>query len=282
MVPYIGGKYQQSSWMATLLPKKFDRYGEVFGGAMWFYIKTNFRVKEAYYNDFDPYMYNLFTCFKQYDEMIKKLKDLPALNEDCFKEQKKVLQGNEKFNVPDVDLAVAHVYLVTHIFSGVTGTLRSPKLKMTDKKFKFATMESQAVVKRLRTQDIRRKFDLLQTFNLSYEAFIPEVDGPDLFLYLDPPYYKTESYYKKGDFNYSDHERLATILNNTKCKWMLSYYDYKELDEWYPKDKFVYRRKDYKKLAANAKGKKTPVGTEVLVMNYGKDRDLSKFFEKKE
>ena len=89
MVPYIGGKYQQSSWMATLLPNKFDRYGEVFGGAMWFYIKTNFRVKEAYYNDFDPYMYNLFTCFKQYDEMIERLKDLPALMKIALKSRKR-------------------------------------------------------------------------------------------------------------------------------------------------------------------------------------------------
>lgn len=263
------GKYQQSSWMKTFAPKNFDRYGEVFSGAMWFYIKTDWRLKEVYYNDLDPLMYNLFTCFKQYKEMVKKLKDLPAMNNEVFGQMKKIIQ--QPLSSPDIDVAVAHVYICTHIFSGITGTLRNPKLKMIDKQFKFATMKDQAVVKRLKTKKIQEKFDKLQTFNLSYEKFIPEVDGDDLFLYIDPPYWKTEKLYKEGNFNKDDHIKLSNIMKNSKCKWMLSYYDFDELHEWFPEDKYVWKRKKYKKISANAKGKKTPVGEEILIMNYGNE-----------
>jgi len=274
MIPYVGGKYQQSSWMKMFVPENFTRYGEVFSGAMWFYIKSDWDIKEVYYNDLDPLMYNLFTCFKQYKEMVEKLKDLPAMNEEVFQNMKKVIQ--QPLTSPNIDVAVAHVYICTHIFSGITGTLRNPKLKMIDKQFKFATMKDQAVVKRLKTKKIQEKFDKLQTSNLSYEKFIPKVDGDDLFLYIDPPYWKTEKLYKEGNFNKDDHIKLSNIMRKTKCKWMLSYYDFDELHEWFPEDKYVWKRKKYKKVSANAKGKKTPVGEEILIMNYGKD------FKKKE
>lgn len=65
MIQYIGGKYHQAKWMSELAPRNFKRYGEVFGGAMWFYVKSSITngVEECYYNDYDPYMYNLFLWF---------------------------------------------------------------------------------------------------------------------------------------------------------------------------------------------------------------------------
>lgn len=268
MIPYVGGKYQQSNWMKKFIPKNFKRYGEVFSGAMWFYIKSNNwdSLKEVYYNDLDPLMYNLFTCFKQYDEMIKKLENLPAMNKEVFNQMKKIIQ--QPLTPPNVDIAAAHVYLCTHIFSGITGTLRNKNLKMTNKQFKFEKMKDQAVVKRLKDQDIRNKFDKIQTSNLSYAEFINKVDGNDLFLYIDPPYWKTEKLYREGGFNKENHQELSKIMKKSKCKWMLSYYDFSELHEWFPEDKYKWLRKKYKKMSANAKGKKTPVGEEILIMNY--------------
>ena len=43
--------------MAQFVPRRFKKYGEVFGGAMWFYIRTSIanNCESIYYNDFDPY-----------------------------------------------------------------------------------------------------------------------------------------------------------------------------------------------------------------------------------
>ena len=252
--------------MKTLVPRHFKRFGEVFGGAMWFYIRSNWKLEEVYYNDLDALMYNLFTCFKQYDKIIEGLKDIPALNEGVFSDMKEVIKRS--YTPPDIEVAVAHIYLCTHIFSGVTGTLRNENLKMVDKQFKFKKMVDQACVKRLHKKDIRDKFDKLQTFNLSYDEFIHKVDHEDLFLYLDPPYWKTESYYKEGNFNADDHEKLSHIIKNSKCKWMISYYDFPELHEWFPENRYKWVRKNYKKVSSNLK--KSNISEEVLIMNYSK------------
>lgn len=282
MIQYIGGKYQQSPWMYQLAPRKgYKYYGEVFGGAMWFYTRTAVadRCEKVYYNDFDPYMYNLFSCFKQHDKMIELLQDQPTQNEDVFKKMHKIVLENQKFEVPDLEIGAAHVYLISHVFSGMTGCLRKPNAKMMQKGYSFDTMRDHAVLKRLRKPEIQKKMDKLEVHNLSYEQFIPMVDSKDTFLYIDPPYWKTENYYKEGDFSYTDHERLATMLENVKCRWMLSYYNYPELNEWYPRKKYVWKTRKYKKMAAAFKGKEMPTGEEVIVMNYGKERDkLSVFF----
>ena len=284
MIQYIGGKYHQAKWMSGLAPRKFKSYAECFGGAMWFYVKSNITngCEVCYYNDFDPYMYNLFLCFKQYDEMIDRMKDLPATHNETFNKMKNVIQKEKKkFEAPDMDVAVAQVYMVTHMFSGITSAIIKPKLKMLRTKgYKFTHMTDHSVLTRLRNPDIRQKLDKLKVSNMSYEEFIPTIDHKGLFLYLDPPYWKTESYYKKGDFNYEDHERLASILEHVKCKWMLSYYDYPELNEWYPRKKYVWKRKEFRKMSAVKRGEKMKdMGEEVNVLNYGKEQDkLATFF----
>ena len=267
--------------MAQFVPRRFKKYGEVFGGAMWFYIRTSIanNCESIYYNDFDPYMYNLFLCFKQYDEMLKRLEDVPTCDTKVFDKMLKTVQENTNFEFPNLDIGAAHIYLIAHVFSGMTGSLRNPKCKMMNKGYNFDTMSGHAVLKRLRKPEIRQKLHKIEASNLSYEAFIPMVDSKDTFLYLDPPYWKTEGYYREGDFSYSDHERLASMLNNTKCKWMLSYYNYPELNEWYPREKYVWKNRKYKKMATAFKGKEMPTGEEVIVMNYGKEQDkLSSFF----
>lgn len=223
-----------------------------------------------------------FYGFKRYDEIIDRMKGMKATHEETFNKMKNVIQKEKKsFTPPDMDVAVAHVYLVTHMFSGITSQIMKPKLKMLRTKgYNYEYMDNHSVLTRLRTPDIREKLDKLKVSNMSYEQFIPTVDNKDLFLYLDPPYWKTESYYKKGDFSYDDHERLASMLENAKCKWMLSYYDYPELNKWYPRDKYVWKRKEFRKMSVVKRGEKMkPMGEEINVLNYGKEHDkLSKFF----
>jgi len=89
------------------------------------------------------------------------------------------------------------------------------------------------------------------------------------FLYIDPPYWGTESLYGFHSFINQDHYNLSRILNKTKTRWILSYYDYPELRKMYPEDKFNYYFKDYQKSSTmNKKGEKKPKATEVLVTNY--------------
>jgi len=69
-------------------------------------------------------------------------------------------------------------------------------------------------------------------------------------------------------FGQASHERLAKILQNTKAKWALSYYDYPELSEWFPKDKYVWANKEFFRSSASFSENKEIKGNELLIFNY--------------
>ena len=100
-----------------------------------------------------------------------------------------------------------------------------------------------------------------------------------LIFYVDPPYWKTENYYSKHDFDRGDHEILCTQLKNLQGKFGLSYYDFELLQEWLPKNEFTWEEKQFTKQAGTPKeidGVKKPraKGTELLIMNYNIQEEL--------
>jgi len=105
---------------------------------------------------------------------------------------------------------------------------------------------------------------------------------PETASYLDPPYWKTENYYSNHDFDSNDHERLSNVIKSIQGKFSLSYYDFPQLQQWFPQyeltigknnqlDMFGYsgytwEKKDFSKAASTKKEKN--IGTELLIMNY--------------
>ena len=67
--------------------------------------------------------------------------------------------------------------------------------------------------------------------NLDFERLIRIYDRPASFFYCDPPYYKTEDFYKDVVFGRKDHERLHETLMNCQGKFLLSYNDCPEIRE---------------------------------------------------
>ncbi len=100
---------------------------------------------------------------------------------------------------------------------------------------------------------------------------------------MDPPYWKTENYYSNHNFNIDDHKRLANALRNIRGKFALSYYDFKDLHDWFPPEestvgkygqlslfdkKFRWETKVFKKAAASKKDGTQNDATELLILNY--------------
>jgi hypothetical protein len=59
---------------------------------------------------------------------------------------------------------------------------------------------------------------------------------------------------------------LADILVKTKSRWSLSYYWFKELEDWFPKDKYYWVKKEFHRPSASFSNDKK--GVELLIMNY--------------
>jgi DNA adenine methylase len=103
---------------------------------------------------------------------------------------------------------------------------------------------------------------------MDFEDLILKYDSDKTFHYVDAPYWKTENYYNNHDFDSKDHERLANTLKRVKGKFGMSYYDFPQLQVWFPQNQYQWERKLFAKAAAAKKGKVQTMGEEILIMNY--------------
>jgi DNA adenine methylase len=172
----------------------------------------------------------------------------------------------ENFNVQPSDYVTAakYVYVLSQVFSGskpetsnfidLKGKYRSKYLAFRDKLSKPFWVEHFVKISHVE--------------NLDFQQVIEKYDSPSTYIYLDPPYWKTENYYSNHDFDRKDHERLANVLNNVQGKFSLSYYDFDLLHQWFPEDRFRWEKKEFAKAAAAKKGVKQNMSEELLILNY--------------
>jgi DNA adenine methylase len=279
MLSYIGGKSKIGKWIVPYYPKDMETYLETFGGMYWCFFNTNLKeypnLKKVVYNDFNPLNYNLFKCVQNPTELLKAINSIDCQKQgventpSIYKEQFVRFQAeifNEGFslNAYDYEVAAKYVYILTQVFSGSKPETSS-----------FIDLKGKYKSKYLTFRDKLSKPDWIEHFmkitdveNMDFADVINKYDSESTYIYLDPPYWKTENYYSNHDFDRQDHERLANVLHNVKGKFSLSYYDFELLHEWFPEDKYRWERKEFAKAAAAKKGTKQNMGEELLIMNY--------------
>ena len=262
MLRYIGGKRFQAPWISSFIPKSKE-YMEIFGGAFWVYIAGDINSERVIYNDYSKLMYNIFTCLRDAKSLYNVTRKMPEHDAELFEKCKKeVLETGNNFEVPSIQMAASYIYILTHVFSGI---VNEKNIKMVEKK---AGKNLTAFNNKLKNAKMQRRLGRIETSNLSYELALEKYDNKDMVFYVDPPYHATENYYSFHEFGLKDHQKLADVLKSCKAKWLLSYYDFPELIEMYPKDQFHYEKKLYTKKASVMKGQKKNMGEEILIMNY--------------
>jgi site-specific DNA-adenine methylase len=221
-------------------------------------------------------MTNMFSCCKEYDKFFESIKGIESQDEEQFNNFKiEILKMEEdesikKIKIPNYELGYKYPYLLTQVFSG-TGIKKNTKMINLQGKYKS---KFDVFKDRLQNKDFTVKLNrITKTHNMDFQKVSELLDKEDSFLYFDPPYYKTENYYSFHDFGIEDHLRLAKTLKSMKGFWALSYYEFPELSEWFPKDKYIWEEKEFVKAAAAKKDVSQNMGTEVLIMNYKLDEN---------
>jgi DNA adenine methylase len=276
---YIGGKSKIGKWIVPFYPNDIETYVEPFSGMFWCFFNMELNqfpnLKRVVYNDFNPLNYNLFQCLQNPTLLLDAVNSIPCQQQgvdvtpEIYKEQFIGFQAEifgENFNVQAYDYTIAakYAYVLSQVFSGSKPETSS-----------FIDLKGKYKSKYLTFRDKLSKPDWVEHFlrishveNLDFQEVIEKYDSPSTYIYLDPPYWKTENYYNNHDFDREDHERLANVLNNVKGKFSLSYYNFELLNEWYPKDKFRWEKKEFAKAAAAKKGVKQNMAEELLILNY--------------
>jgi DNA adenine methylase len=276
---YIGGKSRIGKWITPFYPNDIETYVEPFSGMFWCFFNMNLNqfpnLKRVVYNDFNPLNYNLFQCLRNPTLLLDAVNSIPCqqvgeeVTPEIYKEQfisfqAEIFDENFSLQAYDYTIAAKYAYVLSQVFSGS----RPETSSFIDLKGKYKS-------KYLTFRDKLSKPDWVEHFlrishveNLDFQEVIEKYDSPSTYIYLDPPYWKTENYYNNHDFDREDHERLANVLNTVKGKFSLSYYDFELLHEWYPEDKFRWEKKEFAKAAAAKKGVKQNMGEELLILNY--------------
>jgi DNA adenine methylase len=271
MLSYIGGKSKIGTWIRNYIPNNIETYVEPFSGMYWVFFKMDIglypNLKQVVYNDFNPLNVNLFNCVREYNQFNEVIKDYTSQNKELFdKFQKEIFAEDFKVDLstPDFHTAAKYAYVLSQVWSGTN----PEKSKFIDLKGKYRS-KFDSFKNKLTNPNWQKYFEKITTTeNMDFQQVIEKYDSPTTYFYADPPYYKTEDYYANHEFGIETHERLATTLKSIKGQFSLSYYDFPQLSEWFPKDEYRWESKEFAKAAMAKAGKVQTKGTELLIMNY--------------
>jgi DNA adenine methylase len=276
---YIGGKSRIGKWIVPFYPKDMETYVETFGGMFWCFFNMDLseypNLKKIVYNDFNPLNYNLFQCVRQPEILLEAINSIPCqefgveTTPPIYKEQfvnfqKELFGSGFTINYPDYQVAAKYVYILTQVFSGSKPETSS----FIDLKGKYKSKYLTFRDKLSKPEWVEHFIKISHVENMDFADVIAKYDSPTTYIYLDPPYWKTENYYSNHDFDRDDHERLANVLHEVQGKFSLSYYDFELLHEWFPEDKYRWEKQEFAKAASAKKGVKQNMGEELLIMNY--------------
>jgi len=277
-ISYIGGKSKISGFIIPFIPNDIETYVECFSGMFWIFFKMELNnypnLKNIVYNDLNPLNVNLFNCIKNYKDFNEIIKNYESQNVDLFNSfQKELFDESFKIDLstPDFDVASKYSYLLTQVWSGQNPS----NSKFIDLKGKYKSKFDNFKDK-LQNPKWQKYFDRINIIeNLDFEKIIKKYDSKTTYFYNDPPYVLGkleepggEKYYSNHDFTRDDHERLANVLKSMKGKFSLSYYDFLQLSEWFPKDQYRWESMEFSKNSMAVKGKEQTKGMELLIMNY--------------
>jgi DNA adenine methylase len=269
------------SWIIPNIDKDIEVYCEPFSGQFWIFFGMDLtqypNLKKVVYNDFNSLNYNLFKCVQNPSELQRYLDSIPVqqigvnitppeLKQQFVSFQAEIFEPNVRVQDYDYQIAAKYAYVLTQVFSG-----SNPKSSS------FVDLKGKYRSKYLAFRDKLSKPDWVEHFlritdveNMDFQDVIEKYDSPTSYFYTDPPYYIVGegTYYSNHDFDREDHERLANVLNGVKGKFSLSYYDFPQLHDWFPEDRFRWERKEFAKAAAAKKNIKQNMGEELLILNY--------------
>ena len=242
---YPGGKSRALKQILPLIPTSISEYREPFigGGSVFFAIRSIFQnyIEGYWINDLN---YDLY-CFWKHtrdnvDELVEaigKIKREYKNGRILFNEltKEKDLLSADRELLPDFERAVRFFVLNRISFSGIVDSGGYSQAAY-DKRFTDSSIERVKMISPyLTTVDI----------NCGDYPDLLFQEGKNVFIFLDPPYWKTAEsklYGTRGSLHTTfDHEQFAENMKKCPHKWLITYddspvirelFDFADMYEW--------------------------------------------------
>lgn len=198
-------------------------YAEPYAGGAGLALRLLFEgyVDHIYINDLDKSIYAFWTSIlnrpNEFCEWLEKV-DVTIHNWNKYK----AIQRNSD-DVNCFELAKSTFFLNR---TNVSGIVKGGVIGGQEQKGKYkidARFNKDDLISRI--QRIARIKDRITVTNLDGLSFIGKLDkkNEEIFIYLDPPYYKKGADLYMNFYSEEDHKKLSKHVHKIKKKWMVSY-----------------------------------------------------------
>ena len=276
-IKWAGGKFKLAKQFIEHLPRTFNPHKNKFiepmvgSGGFFFRLSPN----NAYLSDINK---NLITTYQMVqndvERLILKLEEYKKLHidEDFFKEQKKLYNELSKKGKNNLEIAALFIYLNKTCFNGLYRENKSGEFNVPVGRKSNGELLPMSVD----MDNLRKVNKLLQNVEIachSYEQCLEEINQGD-FVYIDPPYIPIDkvsfTQYSKNDFGLEDHIKLSNFLEKISEKrafFMLSNSDTENTRKLYHRDAWRIEKFDVSRSIAS-KAKNRVKAKEVIITNY--------------
>ena len=270
-IKWVGGKSQILDKIKEKLPATYNNYYEPFlGGAAVLLGINPVKPKEAYANDINPELVNMYLQVREHvEEVIAHLEHLDTEHEAAVDPKDFYYMIREAFNTnmgsQTPVQAARFIYLNKHCFNGLFRVNSKGEFNVPfNGKLNGGSFDA---------EHLRKVSEQIHDveFSLSdFESFLVTAGSED-FIFIDSPYapLTTTSFtdYAKEGFAYEDHLRLAKVfkeLSDRGCYCMLTNHDTPLIRDLYKNYNIteVDVRRSINRVGSNRKGK------EVIITNY--------------
>lgn len=260
---YPGGKQKAIEQIVKMLPKSASEFREpmVGGGSVFFHAKSIDFANTYWINDKFKELVSFWRVVQDPSTCRKLANDLEKLR-SRFKSAEQIkkyfLETREELPEDEYREAFLFFFFNRVTFSGTTcagGFSSSASLR----RFTASSIE--------RLRPLPEALADVRITNEDFEKVI-RASGKDVFIFLDPPYYKaTRLYGRNGSLHEFDHEKLAALLKKTKHRFLITYDDCSEIRELYDWAKVTEWRLQYGMNNCNLENL-SKVGSELFISNY--------------
>lgn len=260
---YPGGKQKAINQIASLFPAKAVEYREpmVGGGSVFFHAK-NINFAEKYWIN-DKFK-ELATFWKvlQNRKLCAELQEELEILRKSFRSPEEIKEYflAARMEEPEAEYRIAFLFF---FFNRVTfsGTTRAGGFSSAASTARFTASS----IERLKAMPLA--LEGVKISNADFDEIISS-PGKDVFVFLDPPYFTaTKLYGRNGSLHEFDHERLASLLQKTEHRFLITYDDCSEIRAMYSWANIKSWSLQYGMNNCNSQ-KLSKIGSEIFISNY--------------
>lgn len=233
---YPGGKNKISPFVKLIIDKSGltnITYVEPFAGGAGVALSLLFSgtVNHIVINDYDKCIYSVWRAIlNDTNEFIKLIKDTDVTIEEWRRQKDIYLTQNNKYSL---ELAFATFFLNRTNRSGILKAGPIGGFNQNGNYLIDARFNKENLIQRI--CDIADKKNQISLFNKDirsfFKSYLPKYEN--VFLYLDPPYYKKGQELYKNFFTDKDHQEISECVKQLTCNWIITYDNTAEITKLY-------------------------------------------------